>query len=205
VIVGVHAVLGLAGSTAEAGCPWSSTADARVVVCPAGDVPFRIDVLRGPVPQPGEWTGIGFPQCSSLRFAEPDGSESYQIFADGFRWQRADANGISIFRLRAGGTCTGDVSIDIGCDGSPVPGGTPRLVRAGATSPDQNGDLLVDHADLAMIEGKIGSADRTGDLDGNGAVTVHDVEYARAHLGHASAQPTPAVTGSWGRLKSVYR
>ena len=49
---------------------------------------------------------------------------------------------------------------------------------------DQNADLTVDTADLALIEAKRGTADRTADFDCDNAVTDADLAIAAGHLGH---------------------
>jgi len=73
------------------------------------------------------------------------------------------------------------------------------------TSTDQNGDLVVDHRDEAILVAKLGSADPTADFDADGIVTMADLAILRAHLGHACEMPTPTTSVAWGALKVHYR
>jgi hypothetical protein len=52
---------------------------------------------------------------------------------------------------------------------------------------DQDGDLVVSNADLAIIQSKLGTQDATADFDGDGVVTASDLSYAQLHLGHTGA------------------
>jgi len=183
---------------AAAGCSWLSVADPRLVVCPAGDIPFRILAIKGPFPVPNDLTSIQVDACPAVHLAPFVGGEDYAL-VDGIPGvtRNTDADGVADYHLRAGGVCSTPIYVWVDCY---------VLVRQGVASPDQDGDLLVGADDLAAIESKLGSSDLTGDLDGDGAVTAADVAFARLHLGHAAERPTAALPAwSWGRLKAEYR
>ena len=91
-----------------------------------------------------------------------------------------DLNGVADFRLRAGGSCAG-AAIRVFCDGILL------ATRTSVASPDQNGDLVVDEADLAILDTELGTNEPGADLDCDGVVTEADLEVARGHLGHSQA------------------
>ncbi len=70
---------------------------------------------------------------------------------------------------------------------------------------DQDGDLSVTPADVAMVQALVGSNDLRADFDGDYAVTPSDVAIAQAHLGATCTIPSAAQKSSWGSLKSIYR
>src|SRR5262249_38814276 len=77
--------------------------------------------------------------------------------------------------------------------------------RVGLASPDQNGDLLVDQADIDLMKAKLGSKDVTADLDGDGRVTPTDLLLARLHLGQRAEPATAAAPATtWGEIKGGY-
>jgi len=49
---------------------------------------------------------------------------------------------------------------------------------------DQDGDLAVTEADLALVQAKVGTSDLTADFDCDSAVTSNDYDIAITHLGH---------------------
>src|SRR5262249_23270278 len=108
--------------------------------------------------------------------------------------------GVTRFPLRAGGTCA-QARIMTGWDAQ----GGLLLAYRPVASFDQNGDMVVDDADMALIAAKVGTADPTADFNCHGQVTQADVEIARAHLGHAAATPTAVHSPSWGTIKTIYR
>jgi hypothetical protein len=105
--------------------------------------------------------------------------------------------GVAELPIRLGGVCP-DSLVAVYDEGV-------LLGRRSVVSPDQNGDEIVDAADLALLQAKLGLADPTGDFDGDGIVTAADVTLLQAHMGHACSAATPARPTSWGRLKLIYR
>jgi hypothetical protein len=91
-----------------------------------------------------------------------------------------------VFPLAGGGVCPGDTII------VEVEGITLQWVTAVASF-DQSGDLSVDQHDLAIVESKIGTADRTADFDGDGKVTSTDLALLQEHLGHHAPDATAGV------------
>jgi hypothetical protein len=97
-----------------------------------------------------------------------------------------DADGIVEIPISGGGVC---------------PGGTVRVYAEGVplaflgepASFDQNGDLKVDAADVAIVNSKIGSQDPSADFDGDGTVTAADLAILLRHVGHASPDAAPAA------------
>jgi hypothetical protein len=101
------------------------------------------------------------------------------------------------FHLRAGGGCSSN-GIRIYADGV-------LLGSVHAASADQNGDLSVDAADIAVVHAKIGTADLSGDLDCNGAVNATDEGIVTGYVGVNCLDPTDTVPRSWGSIKLIYR
>ena len=107
--------------------------------------------------------------------------------------------GYAPFPFAGGGLCPGDsVKVDAG-------GVLLRFARV--VSLDQNGDLLVDADDIAIVRSKVGTTDPTADFDGDGQVTTVDVALVQEHLGHQApdAGSTAVRPATWGRLKLLYR
>ncbi len=101
------------------------------------------------------------------------------------------------FYLRAGGGCSAN-GIRIFADGV-------LLAQVHAASVDQNGDLSVDGADIALVHGKIGTSDLSGDIDGNFVVDANDESLVTSHAGNNCLDPTDVRRPTWGRLKTIYR
>ncbi|MFI5372233.1 MAG: hypothetical protein ACHQ52_11810 [Candidatus Eisenbacteria bacterium] len=193
-------VLSLAtGASALAGpaFPWFSTIDPRLVLCPAGDIAFHVIPRRGTSPMANARLVVDF--CASsgpvlcpggqpvdLSFATPCQPSVY-----------SDVHGLATFALKAGGITT-DSTVALSIDGVP-------FGRRFLSSPDQNGDLVVDAADEAILTAKLGSGDLSADLDGDGVVTTADLAILRTHFGHGCERPTPTLQRDWGRLKLLYR
>ena len=108
-----------------------------------------------------------------------------------------NAVGSAPFYLRAGGGCV-PAALDIMAAGVPL--GTARVVSA-----DQNGDLVVDATDVAIVTSKMGTADLSGDLDCDGDVDTLDRDIVANYFGNTCLEATPTHPRSWGSLKLVYR
>jgi hypothetical protein len=108
-----------------------------------------------------------------------------------------NAAGQATFFIHAGGSRYTPVSIV--ADGVPI--GLSRIA-----TPDQNGDLVVDGADLAIGNSKVGMADYTMDLDCDlNTVDAQDIAVLVSHIGHVCPGPTPTRSSTWGSLKTIYR
>lgn len=105
--------------------------------------------------------------------------------------------GRAAFALRAGGGCSGN-GIRIFADGV-------LLGSIHAASADQNGDLSVDGADVAAVHAKLGTADLSGDLDGNFVVDAADELAVTGYVGVNCLDPTKVRHPSWGSVKTIYR
>jgi len=106
-------------------------------------------------------------------------------------------SGTAAFPIRGGGGCS--TLVGVSADGVIL--GNIRYVA----SPDQDGSRVVDAADAAILTGKIGGSDRTGDLNDDGLVNNGDSAVLDLHLGHACANVTPTEGTTWGQLKGIYR
>jgi hypothetical protein len=178
--------------------PQFSTIDPRLVLCPAGDIAFHVVPRRGLLPVPGAMLVVDFCSASGWIFATTGQPSSAFMQSDPCRPATyADANGLATFAWKAGGT-TSDSTVTLSVDG--VPFGQRFLA-----SPDQNGDLLVNAADEAILASKLGTADPSADFDADGVVTETDRAILRAHLGHAAELPTAVAASSWGRIKALRR
>src|SRR5262245_7766156 len=169
--------------------PPNSFVDPCFIVCPNGDFPFHVvvrDVAN--VPLAGVVVLIDLCPCVGPSFNLCPGI-SCQITAV------TDSSGAVLFRIKAGGTCP--LPVNIRANGVLLAG---RFIA----SPDQNGDLIVDAVDAAILGAKIGSSDPSGDLDCDGSVTPNDMSVRALHSQH-SCQVVPTEAQSWGRMKSIYR
>ena len=178
--------------------PWWSTIDPRMVLCPAGDVGFHVIPRRLAIPVAGAIVNVDF--CGASGWAFDAARQPPEIFFGSSACSPfviTDASGLATFALKAGGT-TADSTVALYVDGVP-------FGRRFLSSPDQNGDLVVNAADEAILVSKLGTADLSADFDADGAVTEADRAFLRSHLGHAAELPTAAAPETWGRLKIRYR
>ena len=157
--------------------PSNSAVDPCIVACPAGDSVFAV-IARDAnnAPTPGRDTAVDLCNCPGVSLAPvPDGGP-YRI-SGCIVWTLTDLDGIARFPLEAGGACSG-AAIRIYCMGMLM------ATRTSVASFDQDGDLVVDGADLALVDGKRGTSDPTADFDCDGMVTTADYDIAVMHLGH---------------------
>ena len=170
---------------AFAGFPFTdeSWVDPCIVVCPEGDSAFTVFARRN-----GEWSGdpvwVDFSSCPGVVFAPLDGSEPY-IMAGSTAVRGSPEPGTTLFEFpfKAGGVCDG-VTITVSIF---IP---TNFVRTAVASFDQNGDLVVNGADVAIAQGKLGTNDRTADFNCDGAVTSADLATQQGHLGHRGREVT---------------
>jgi len=137
----------------------------------------------------------GFVPCTEASSPLPDA----YILDEGTKTIRmlSGPNGQAPFYLRAGGGCS-SAGIRIYADGV-------LISTIYAASADQNADLVVDATDVALVDGKIGTSDLTGDLDGNGVVNAADESTVSAFVGQGCNNPTDTRRSTWGRVKAIYR
>jgi len=183
--------------------PALSYEDPCIVACPGGDSTFVVAMRNAAnIPtDPYEWSVfLDFCGCPDLHVAPTTDHDPYVTTRGGcmpYMAQGQDA--LTMFPLRLGGRCA-EARVFGGRDSLPY----ILLAYRPVATFDQNGDLTVDDADIALIAAKVGTNDRTADFDCDGAVTDADVEIARGHLGH-TALITAVLTHSWGHLKTIYR
>lgn len=187
-----------APAAASVPLPLWSTIDPRLVLCPAGDIAFHAIPRRALDPVPNALLVVDF--CGATGWAFDAARQPPEIRFPAAACQPgvfSDANGLASFALKAGGT-TNDSTVVLYVDGV-------FFGRRVLASPDQNGDLLVNADDEAILVGKLGTADLSADFDADGVVTAADRQFLRAHLGHAAELPTAAAPASWGGLKLRWR
>jgi hypothetical protein len=192
-----------AGAATACGLPYpgNSSVDSILVACPAGDIAFHVTprdlAYQG---APGLLVWLDF--CSTSGWAIDPGpvpaSQPYLDRPPCTPTTLTDSRGMATFALRAGGSTGGGTVVVYGDGGI-------RLRARVLASPDQNGDLLVNATDVALLAAKLGTNDPSADFDGDGVVTAADQAIQRAHLGHAAEQPVPVATSTWGRLKALGR
>lgn len=182
-----------------------SSADPALVLCPAGDLEFHADARIAPGVLAFRVFQIllDITDATGLRLAGAQPDPACQLATYGGRdyaLQSCSPMGHAVFRLSGGGCGTG-VVLPVGNSHDAVVLATPTTFL----SPDQDGNLFVDGADLALVEAKLGTHDPTADFDFDGTVTEGDQSIAQAHFGHlaSGSGPVAARRGTWGRLKSL--
>src|SRR5262249_33735464 len=157
----------LCSNAANAGPPSASQSDVDpcIITCPSGDSVFTAIIRhidRVPT-EPDRDTEVDLCGCPNIHFAPTPAGAPYTVIGC-VAHTLTDIQGIARFPLHAGGVCSG-ATIRVDCDGVPL-----RTLSAVASF-DQDGDLAVTAADLAIIQSKVGTADRTADFDCDGVVT----------------------------------
>jgi len=182
--------------------PYLCTVDSFLVACPAGDLVYH-SVMRHadgtPQNSPHE-TFLDLCGCAGARFAAPVAEDPYTLVA-GCRptTHLVMPEATADFPLRAGGVCSG-ASIVLNT------GGVLVITLGSLASPDQDGNLVVNAADRALLAAKLaGPFDPTADLNGDRVLSVADLDLLDQHFGHAAEMPTGARASSWGGLKTIYR
>ncbi len=178
---------GLRSASAGPPIPFNSYVAPRLVSCPAGDSTFVV-IVRDIAGNP--WLDaccveVHLCGCGGYRLSQA-GTHPYTVDASGcVAYAQQNLQGYALFPFAGGGLCPGD-TVFVVADGIVL-----RQVLAVASF-DQNGDLAVTQADVAIVQSKVGTADPSADFDGDGMVTAADVALVQAHLGHAAPD---AVTG----------
>ena len=166
-------------------------------VCPNGDLDITVtvrDLASSYIP--GAVVILDFGACAGAICPARPGN-SYVINGNTVRAD-AGAGGSVTFSLGAGELCNIARLLSVYADGV-------LLATRTVSSPDQNGDLVVDAGDMAIFNAKVGSANVTADFDCSGTVTTTDRNYVTAHLAHKCVLSVPALPRSWGRVKLLYR
>ena len=191
----VVAVALLCCTSARAGPPSAGTSqvDPCIVTCPAGDSVFAaiVNEGNGAPTEPDREAVLDLCGCPDVRLAPVAGGGTYWLVGCTARTLTGPL-GEADFPLAAGGVCR-DASINITCDGVHL------AFRTAVASFDQDGDLVVGGADLARVDGKLGTSDPTADFDCDGVVGPSDRDIAAAHLGHVHA--SIVAVGSGGAVE----
>ena len=164
---------------------------------PNGDLSVTVtirDIVNAPVAGALVW--IDLCSCPSVHLCPASPNDGYTV--NGCQVQTlTNAAGQATFALRGGGGCTA---------GAPVyADGVLMQNVTTIASPDQDGSLSVDAADVGLLAAKHGGADRTGDLNCDGVINAADSAVQQSHLGHACTNQTPAMPTSWGTVRALYR
>jgi len=177
--------------------PARSYVDPCLRVCPAGDLNIHI-VVRDAAnnPLPGAVVESDLCACPGIVMC-PDLPIGY-VVSGCMLVATADAAGVVDWRLKAGGTCNGQVVVRAD--------GVLLAIRNAVSSPDQNGDLMVDATDAGLMAAKLGGPyDPTADLNCSGLLELGDTGVLSAHLGHSCQAVVPVQPRSWGTIKILYR
>lgn len=173
----------------------NSIVDRCLSVCPAGDIIFHVDVRdenNQPIRSPT--VILDFGGCPAPVLCPPTGSEPYDV--TGRLITRVAESSAVEFPIRAGGVCGG---------GLIYANYTLLAVRA-VSSPDQNGDGMVDAVDGAILTAKLaGPYDPTADLNCTGSLEDGDESTFTNHFGHSCPMIVPTRITSWARIKTLYR
>ena len=186
----------IVANVTQAGCPApaNSYTDPCLIACPAGDSVFLV-IVRSHLNSPmhGVPVTIDFSNCPGFLLSPVSGDEPYAIDSTGRRISMiTDVAGNAAFPIRGGGGCgAGAATVSVTCSG-----GVIWYANRAVASPDQNGDLVVDSTDVALIQAKLGSSDASADFDCDGVVTSSDVEIASGHLGHRPPVPLSVPPGT---------
>jgi hypothetical protein len=167
----------------------TSTVQANLVLCPVGHIPFTV-VVRDIASNPVANSTVVVDFCSAPTV---DICSTPACTFSGV----TNSTGTVVLNITAGGT-TASAVVNVRADGV-------LLAQRAVASTDQNGDLVVNSADLTAINALLGTTDKRGDLDGDGVVTSADVAILQAHLNHACGGPVHSHDSTWGVLKIGYR
>lgn len=178
--------------------PADSDVPSCLIACPEGEILFRVvvrDVAQNPIV--GSTVMLDFSACPVFPYCGPT-SGPYGIDPTNRRISRlSGVGGVADFSLALRGVC-GDVTITVYASGVNL-----RIVPLPVM--DQDGSGTVGSADIAIATAKIGTGDRSADVDCTGFVTQSDVDIIATHSGHECPLTTPTDRSSWGRLKILYR
>lgn len=141
---------------------------------------------------------LEYADCTSFNPCPQEDGDDYVLDLPNQRILRVtNLQGEATFHVRAGGGCSAS-SIRVFADGVLL--GTMR-----SASTDQDGDHVVDGADLALLQTKMNTTDFTGDLNCDFMVNEDDETILVGSLGAECVDPTPTRPSTWGRVKILYR
>jgi hypothetical protein len=183
------ALLSAPSANANVPSPPNSQVDPCLVICPAGDFTFHVVVRDiANVPIAGATVVINLCNCPSVHLC----SGPCDVLVS------TDAAGNASFQIKGGGLCPGGTA-SVTADGV-------LLATRTVASPDQDGDLSVTSADIAIISGKLLLPyDPGADLNCDGLVNSTDVAIATSHSDHNCQGIVPTEGQSWGKVKAIYR
>ena len=191
-------LIGVRPSVSAVPNPATSFVSPCFVSCPQGDIAFTVIVRDAAnAPEPGASVILDFGDCPGTTFCaaqEPGTTIDPSLRHVG---RIADASGTAIFHARVGGLCSG-AQMRVIADGV-------VLALRNVASMDQDGNLVVDAADQALVAGKVGGTDPSANFDCSGMVDAADQTAFASHLGHLCDATTPVLPRTWGRLKVTYR
>ena len=199
VLVLVALVLAAPLAGAAVPSPQNSTVESCLRVCPAGDLHIRVvvrDFANNPIA--ASTVQLDLCSCPFITLCPQQAGDPYQIVNSCQVLMITDAAGVAEIPLRAGGVCVGTVNV--------LADGVNLASRGFVASPDQNGDVIVNATDQAILAAKLGGPyDPTGDLNCSGALEAGDPFVQAGHLGHSCQMVVPTLPKSWGTLKTIYR
>jgi len=185
-LVALGLLLSAAVAMANIPHPDNCTVPPCLVVCPAGDEVFTVvvrDIAYFPVV--GCDVTLDFGGCPAFQMC-PDCCANLAIDSQNHTATAiSDFNGIANFPLKMGGVCTG-ATVAVYTAGSLYLGSVPMA------SPDQTGNLIVNAADAAHVNGLIGTHDPGADFDCDGTVTQADFTWLWNNHGNHSCAGTTA-------------
>jgi hypothetical protein len=187
----------VASASASVPSPTTSTLPDCLVACPGGDMTFTIvvrDFAANPIAN--STVTIDLSNCPAFNVC-PHCTDGY-VYDPVTRTVRklTNAAGAVSFSICGGGAC--DIQVPVFADGVFI--GSRSLAVT-----DQNGDFVVDAADVGIANAKVGGAFPSADLDCDGDVDADDVAIVQSHAGHLCVDPTPTRSSSWGTMKTIYR
>jgi hypothetical protein len=179
--------------------PANSTAPPCLVVCPRGDVEYRVvvrDIANFPLV--GSTVAIWLQECPNVVPCATQLAGTSWDPANRYAWTLTGAGGVASFHLKLGGTCANTYA-RITADGV-------MLTSASVASPDQDADLFVGGSDVLIVNDLVGTTNRAADFDCDGTVTAADLAFLTDLHGGHSCDPAVSVRhGRWGELKQLYR
>jgi hypothetical protein len=142
--------------------PGTSSVDACLLACPAGDLVFHVTVRDASAnPIPGSFVTLSFADCVSFSVCNAPAAYSVNLGAR-IIGMTTGPTGVASFPLRVAANCPG-ASVHIAADGLSLGDRTFASI-------DQNGDLAVNALDLAVLFSRQ-AGDRAGDLDCDGVTS----------------------------------
>jgi hypothetical protein len=173
-----------------AGIPSASTSfvASHIVVCPAGDSAVVV-IARHVSFSP--WSEgpivLDFCGCPGIQVVIEDGGcVTLEPGACSIS-TLPDLMGEVQLAVAGGGTCPGGVV-------KVLAGGILLGIRGEPASFDQDGNLVVDANDVAIVTSKLGSSSPGADFDGDGTVTAADLAIIQLHMGHHAAGVAPPAS-----------